>query len=279
MCFAFHPSSRSIGSDVEDAHALREARPPWLVRFGATVGAAALGSLLAAGPGALRMASTGDVGIARAWLTLAGLLLFPMCAIVPVVRLARDALRGIVRPERALERVASATVFACTWLWSLSVLGAMLREKTHQRSLGAVTFAIFAVVSAAALALVARRLATILGALRDRRRETGTLMCAAAIALPLIVLGMRIVRAAPHLDDGARAMLVDGIAVALAAAFSATTALENRRLVARVGPPAAVCFLVVTMHTLATDLPASVAIQHVCPLYFALLSAFARLGA
>jgi hypothetical protein len=255
-------------------------RAPFLVRFGGTVGAAMLAALVGSSPAAFRMSAAGDVALLRAWLTLAGLAIAPMLVMIPLARLAREGLRGFLAGDgaRALERVAAAMVFACTWLWFLSTFGAALRAKTHERALGGVTFAVAALGSAVFLALVARRLAAVLGSLRARRRLLGTVLAAAAMALSALALGLRAWHAAPSLSSGARATLVDGLALALSVAFFARKTFEDRRMLARIGPPAAFVMLVVSMHTLATSSAAALAMEHACPVHFALLKGFAGLA-
>lgn len=253
------------------------ARAPSLVRFGGTVGAAVLAALVGSSPGALRLAATTDLGVLRAWLTLAGLALAPMLVLVPLARLAREGLRGMSSGERALERVASAVFFACSWLWFLAFVGGVLRQKTHQHALAAVTFALLALGAAAFLALVARRLAVIFVALRSSKRALGTAVAVSVSALSVLALGLRVARSAPNLSGGARAMLVDGLALALALAFFARKTFDERRLVARVGPPVAVVLLIVAMQTVATSGAAVSSLAGACPLHFALLRAFGKL--
>jgi hypothetical protein len=254
-------------------------RSPWLVRFGGTVGTATLAALFASMPAAFRM-QAGGLDVVRSWIAPAGLAIAPMLLLVPLARLARDGLRGFASTDgsRALERVAAAMVFAGTWLWFLSALGAQLRDKTHQRALGAVTFALVALVSLVVLALVARRLAAIIAAIRAKHRALGTAAAGIAIALSALVLALRLARGAPYLAPDARALLVDGLAFALALAFAARKTFQERPLLARVGPPVAVCVLVLAMHTLATSQTALLTLEHDCPLHFALLKAFARLA-
>jgi hypothetical protein len=253
---------------------------PFLTRFGGTVSVATLAALLAAMPATLRMREAG-VDIVRAWLTLGGLAIAPMLVLIPLARMAREGLRGFASTEgesRALERATAAIVFTGTWLWFLSVLGAQLREKTHHRALGAVTFAIGAAVSFVAIAFVARRLSTILATLRAKNRTLGTGAAIAVVVLSAAILALRLARGAPDLDAGTRALLVDGVAFALALAFFARKTFQERVLLPRIGPPAAVCILVVAMHTLATSEPALHALDGSCPLHFAILSGFARLA-
>ena len=252
----------------------------FLTRFGGTVSVAMFAALLASMPATLRM-HAGGVDLVSAWLTLGGLAIAPMLLLIPLARLAREGLRGVSQQSgesRALERTAAAMVFAGTWLWFLSALGAQLREKTHNRALGAVTFAIVAAISLVAIALVARRLAVILTALRDERRALGTAAALAAIVLSAAILALRVARGAPELGDDARAMLVDGFAFALALAFFARKTFEERVIFPRLGPPAAVCILVVAMHTLGTSATALRSLEPLCPLHFAILSGFARLA-
>ncbi len=252
---------------------------PFLVRYGATVGVATLAALIAATPGAFRWSAAGDIDAARAWLTLAGLLLLPMLVLIPVLRLARDGLRARTEADgsRGLERLAGAALLVCTWLWVLSTFGAVLREKTHQHALGAVTFAVFALVALVFLALVARRLVTLLVVLRERRALVGTIVTVSAFVLSMVLLGARIARAAPDLTPRGRATLVDGLAIALAVAFAARKTFEDRRTLARIGPPVAVCLFVVSMHALVTSLPTA-AMQQACPLDFTLIRGFAHLS-
>jgi len=251
----------------------------FLTRFGGTVSVAMIAALLASMPATLRLRE-GGVDLLPAWLTLGGLAIAPMLLLIPLARLAREGLRSVWQQgeSRALERTAAAMVFAGTWLWFLSALGAQLREKTHHHALGGVTFAIAAAVALVAIALVARRLAVILTTLREKRRALGTGAALAAIVLSAAILALRIARGAPELDESARAMLVDGLAFALALAFFARKTFEERVLVPRLGPPAAVCILVVAMHTLATSMTALKALEQLCPLHFAILSGFARLA-
>lgn len=257
---------------------------PFLVRFGGTVGAAALAALLGSSPAALRMSAalsgTGELDVIRGWFALAGLAIAPMIVLVPLARLAREGLRGFLSTGggRALERASAAMFFVCTWLWSLSLLGAVLREKTHHRALGGVTFALLALGAGVFLALVSHRLAAILGALRTRRRTLGTLASVAAMALALAILGLRVARAAPHLSSYGRATLVDGFALALALAFFARKTFENRRWLARLGPPVAFVLLVLSMHALATSPIVAQTMQRVCPVHFALLEGLAKLA-
>jgi hypothetical protein len=267
---------------TDDAPAPRSAsqsppppRAPFLTRFGATVCVAALAALLASAPGALRMGGTGEIDSTRAWLTLAGLAIAPMLVLVPIARLARDGLRGYFGPG-ALERVTAALVFACTWLWTLTVVGALLRAKTHHRALGGATFALIALATAIFLALTAQRLGVIVASVRTRRGALGVVIAALAVGLSLVLLGLRIARAAPHLPPLDRATLVDGIAFALGLAFVARRSFDDRRVLARIGPPVAVCLIAVSMHALVTSPAAVEAMQRAAPVHFALLNAFAR---
>ena len=261
----------------DTANPEQPSRAPWLARFGATVGVAALAALLSSAPGALRMGATGEVDGTRAWLVLAGLAIAPMLLLVPVARLARDGLRGFLGPG-SLERVTAAVVFSCTWLWTLSVVGALLRAKTHHRALGGATFALLAVVSFVLLATTSRRLGVIVAAVRERRPTLGTAIGASAAGLSLVLLALRIARAAPQLPPLHRATLVDGIAFALALAFVARRSFDDRRTLSRIGPPIAVCLIAVSMHALVTSVSAVDAMQHAAPVHFLLLTGFAHLS-
>jgi hypothetical protein len=256
------------------------ARSPWLARFGGTVCVATLASFLASVPAALRLAGASDTGVVRAWLTTGGLLVAPMLLVVPLARLAREGLRGFSSSEGAgaLERACAVIFFASITLWLAQTSGAMLRAHTHQRALGGVTFAVTMLVAIVVLAFVARRLARILTALRARRRAVGTAAAVMVSALALALVGLRISHAASALDDQARALLVDGVAIALSLVFFARKTFDDRRILARIGPPLAVVALVVSMHTLATQPQSTRALEQVCPVHFAVLKAFAHLA-
>ncbi len=251
-------------------------RPPMLTRFGGTLGVAALAALLGSVPGALRLGATGEIDGTRAWLTLAGLGIAPMLVLVPLARLARDGLRGFLGPG-SLERVTAAVVFSCTWLWTLSVAGALLRAKTHHRALGGATFAILALVTLVFFALTSKRLGEIVSVVRERRPDFGAAIAALACGLSLLLLGLRVARASPLLPALHRATLVDAIACALALAFVARRSFDERRVLSRIGPPVAVCLLAVSMHALVTSVAAVDAMQRAAPVHYALLKAFAAL--
>ncbi len=255
-----------------------ETRTPWLGRFGCTVGVATLASLLASGPAALRLSGAGDVDIARAWLTTTGLLVAPMLMLVPLARLARESLRAFPGETGVIERASAATFFVGTWLWFAQTAGAVLRAKTHQRALGGVTFAVAVVVSFVVLAFVARRLARILTTLRARHRAVGNAAAALVALLAVALFGLRVSHSAPSLDVGARAALVDGVAIALSLAFFARKTFDDRRILSRVGPPIAVLALVVSMHTLTTSPTAAMALEQSCPIHFSVLRGFAGLA-
>jgi hypothetical protein len=244
---------------------------PFLVRFGGIVGAATVAALLASLPGALRLTQA-DVGVLTGWISLAGLLVMPMIMVVPVLRQAGQRLRGFLPPDGAgaLARTTAVAVFLCTWVWLLSTLGAVLRAKTHHRALGAVTFAILATLSMVFLAMVAFRLMRILAALRARSPGLGIAVAGLLLVLALALVGVRVVHAAPALSFETRATLVDGLAIALAATFGA-----RRLMLPRLGPPAAVCIVIVSLHTLSTAPHLLPALERVCTVYVTLLRLFA----
>ncbi len=243
---------------------------PLLLRFGGFLGTCTLAALFASLPGALRVSHAGEMDALRAWFCLAGLVLLPTFLLVPLAARAREGLRGFVG-ALGLEHVAGAAMFVGTWLWFASALGLVLREKTHHRALGGVTFAIVALGVGVFLALSARRLATILATIRAARPTLGALLAASVIALSVLLLGLRVARAAPFLPQSSRAAMVDGLALLLGIAFCARKTFDGRKWLARVGPPLALAVVAVAAHALETEPSFSRVIDRGAPLHAAVL--------
>jgi len=215
----------------------------WLLRFGGVVGAGALGSALAAAPAALRLEATlGSCTPIGAWPFLFGISIVPMSLAVVGLRRARIGLRALGRSDGV-----APGVMLLAWLGScfvaLTLLGAVLRSRTHHRALGGVTFALAAFVVALGLALVIARIGSLV------QKASPSLRWALG-ALGMAVLGLAVMKARHQLGDAAPfsategAKLVDGLAFALSAFIASGHPFVHRRALALVGPPLAAIILI-----------------------------------
>ncbi len=217
----------------------------WLLRFGGIVGAGAFGSAMAATPAALRLQGTlGSCSPMGAWPFLFGVAIVPMTLVIVGVRRARTGFRALGRSDGM-----TPVVLLLAWLAScfsgMTLLGALLRARTHHRALGGVVFGFLALVMALGLAVVLVRVASIV------RRTSSTmkwaLMGIAAAGLGFVVAFTRHRLAqggsSPFSpDEGAK--LIDGLAFALSAFIASGHPIAQRRAIALAGPPLATILVI-----------------------------------
>jgi hypothetical protein len=248
-------------------------RTPWLSRFGGTVGAGAFGAVIAAVPATLRVESV--AGVCRpggTWALLGGMAIVPMSIAILVLRRARV---GFV----ALGKRDSAALASIVLLWlvstfaSLSLLGSILRARTHHRALGGVVFAGGALSIAAMLALVCARAARIARGLPRTARwglgAIGGALLGVVIALARAKLAQL---SSPPFPFAESAKLVDGMAFALSALLASVSPLVHRRFLALLGPPLAVAILVLGVSSLSACPPLRDAIEEQAPVFFWLVA-------
>ncbi len=246
-----------------------------LTRFGTAVGAALIASALATGPAALRIASLD--GPSGAWPALVASTLLPMLLAVGVLRRARVGLRSF-----AGSRAVAIGIWIPSVLVVMVVLGAALRATTHHHPLAGVTFAILSLIAAVGLAPFAARLATIL----TRWYEAGRLVPLATSALlTLFVVGFVAVRVARGLGtasasssptDSGATVLVDLLALGMAALLASRPELATRRVLALFGPPVAAVVFVLGTTNLIKSTTLATAVDDRAPAFSAAVHAVAR---
>jgi hypothetical protein len=215
----------------------------WLMQVGGIVGAAALGSAMATAPAALRLEATlGKCSPVGAWPVLFVATLAPMCLAVVGLRRARSGFRALGRSEGM-----TPVVMLLAWLGScfgaLTLLGALLRARTHHRALGGVVFAFAAFGVALGLALVLARVGSVIRRASPRLRWALAAAGAATLGLAVLQVRHRLGSTAPFsAAEGAK--LVDGLAFALSAFIASGHPFAHRRSLALLGPPLAAVILI-----------------------------------
>ncbi len=228
-----------VGSDKETSRSSQA-----LAELGSALGCGLLAALLGSGPAALRLSSSdgGD----RAWLVLAACAT-PFAAIaVGVLRETYAGLGALMGQQRSVLRV-----FVSAWLLTsapvLFALGALLREKTHHRPLAGATFALVGLAVLLGTAAFSRRVALTIEKLREpmpRLREAAAAIVHVAV-VALVLYGARKLHAKLPVESAAT--MVDVTALGLACALAARPELRPFRLLAVVGPVAAVGVVVLGM--------------------------------
>lgn len=244
-----------------------------VLRFGSLVGVALVAAFVASAPAAFRTWDTSG-----AWLALAALDLVPIFFAVLVFRHARVGLRVFAGPDSA-QRALSVAVWLVLAVVSFSLLGAVLRATTHHHPLAGVTFAIVACAGALVLVPTSRRIVEIaLGWLRRGAR--------ARLALAFVILGtivglvvLRLLHALPAesaLSAAASEILVDAFAFALVAFLASNPAISPQKILALVGPPAAVVLLATSLLRIGSSSALAAAIEDRAPVFSPLVELTVR---
>jgi hypothetical protein len=244
----------------------------WLSRFGATVGAGALGALIAATPATLRIESLGEpCSRGGTWALLCAAVIVPMSAAVVVLRRARAGFVALGKRDSVAPATTVVLWLASTFV-ALTALGSLLRALTHHRALGGVVFAGSGLFSATALALVCTRLTKIvLGLPRAARWGLGTLG-GVMLGLGVVVVRVKVAQGfgAPF-STAESAKLVDGLAFALSALLASASPVVHRRTLAFLGPPLAVIILVLGVSSLFACPRLRDAVEEQAPLFSGLV--------
>jgi hypothetical protein len=213
----------------------------WLLRFGGVVGAGALGSAMAAAPAALRLQSApGTCTPLGTWALLFGAAIVPMSLAVLALRRARSGFLALGKGG------GMAPVLLGWWVScfaGLTLLGAMLRARTHHRALGGVTFALAAFVLTVLSALFCLRMASAARKASPSSRWALAAVFAAVLGFAVAMARHRLSAALPFpTSEGAK--LVDGLAFALSAFIVSGHPFVDKRVLALVGPPAAAILMI-----------------------------------
>jgi hypothetical protein len=211
-----------------------------VVRFGAIIGAGVVAASLASIPAALRVApAVPSEGLVDVWLALVACALLPAIAGVAVLRAAREGLRAFGGPG-ASARALGFVVWATATFGAMAVLGALLRATTHHHGLAGVTFAIFALAAAIALALVVRRFVTMADGAGPGVRSLLAGIAVGVIGVTLALTGVGLARAAPSkspLPPSTGALFVDLLALAIATGFLSRATFARGHVLALLGLP------------------------------------------
>ena len=234
------------------------------IRVGTLIGTAALASLALSIPAALRIcaAEPGGSGL-RTWLALAGVALVPTVGVVAVLRAARDGLRAF-GGEGATARAIGFGSWLGITVVAITVYGALLRATTHHHALAGVTFALGALAIMLAIAVAVRRFLAIIHAQSPEKRAALLLGAAALLGCALLAALVPLSRA---ILPATSALLLDLLALAIAAGFASRASFAGRRTLALIGPPLAATVFVFATSALNASPPLSEAIRERAPLF------------
>jgi arylsulfatase A-like enzyme len=185
--------------------------------------------VLAAVPAALRTSVAGG-GFGEALLVASGVLLPVVAFALLLSRAAGRGFRQLVGAAPPRPAVLGVALWVALATPFLVVLGAGLKATTHHRGLGGATYGVFALVVAAAAALVAERLVTLAQAAvaRGVKPWIPALIGAAVGGLPLLAVAVPL---GSRSDDPAgpavRAAILDGAIVVVATALAAVTRIPD----------------------------------------------------
>jgi hypothetical protein len=244
-----------------------------VTRIGTVFGGAACAALAASLPAELRIGDGGSTGRAlEQWLALSALLLPLAVVLVGALRRARVGVRMLVgEGGRAL---ATLALWWCVLeAGVLSVVGTVLRAKTHHHGLAGVTFAAIALVTGVFSALVAARGAEMLATLPRLVQRVALYVAASAAFAVVALVGVRTARAE---DLHTASALVDVLALVVASAIASARALARLRPLAIAGVPASAMLLVLGLASLRAHPALRDALDAAAPVQAWVLGVFAN---
>lgn len=243
-----------------------------VTRFGTAIGAGALTSVVASVPAALRIVGRPSPELLLVLAVLAALALPAGVVAAGVMRRARVGAK-LLAFDRADEVITGVLFWATAELALAAVFAALLRKHTHHHGLAGVTFAMFAAASGVVLALLVARAIRILG-----RLSRSSIRVAALVAtLAAFVLLATASRHAAHIEGSTvPAVLVDGLAFAVAAAAASSPRAADRRLFAIAGVVAASVVAALGFVLLRRDASILASFATRAPLHEAMVALFRR---
>lgn len=253
-------------------HGDRSSQPPSVslgTRLATLVGVAAMASLVASVPAALRIASAEPASSGfRVWIALAGGAIVPTVAMVALMRGARGGLRAF-GGEGSSGRTFGFGLWLVTTFAVLVGYGALLRATTHHHALAGVTFALGALVIVASLALLIGRFVVIAQRRPPAIRAGLFAVATFVVTFALIGAGVPVARA---ILPATGALLLDLLAFSIAAAFASRATFEGRQVLALLGPPMAACVLAFGLTALRTTPALGTTIRDRAPLFASAVS-------
>ncbi|MDP9001262.1 MAG: hypothetical protein M3O46_14265 [Myxococcota bacterium] len=247
------------------------------VRVGALVGLATVAALACTLPAMTRVSTAlaGDAPLVRAWAALGAATLVPMALSVVALRGARQGLRVFGKTGNYLRAFGLGLWLAALFV-TLVLFGGFLRATTHHHALAGVTYACGALAFAVGWGLVCARLVAMLRSVAGETRCLSMILLGSVAVAAIGILSIRFMHA---LVDGesssAAATVIDVLAFAFAALLASLDWRVAWRLLAIVGPPAAV-FLGALGITLLRDPPVRHAIGEHAPAFTPAADLFSR---
>jgi FtsH-binding integral membrane protein len=238
------------------------------MRAGLTAGKGVLAALVSSVPAAFRVGD--ETSVARAleqWLVLAAIAT-PIAVVgIFVVKRARVGLH-LLFGERAPLLVIGLLWWCVVELALLSGFGTVLRKTTHQHALAGVTFAFFALVTGAVLAVLAKRATSRVARDGTGAQKLALLVAGAAAFLLVMLVGIRTSR-----TEGLHtaAALVDVMSLSVTSAIASSKLFDRHRTLAIGGAPAAILLLMVGLTTLRFDPKLRESLPETAPFHAAII--------
>lgn len=244
---------------------------PLVTRIGTVVGGGVLAAVASSLPAVLRLGDGGSaVRAFEQWLALAALQTPLAILMVAVVRRGRTGLT-MVAGHRGPLFGAAALWWAVIELGILSVLGAVLRQKTHNHALAGVTFAMFALITGLAVGLLALKGIALLARMPPQQHVAALGTVAVTSFIVVALVGVRTSRA-----EGMHtaAALVDLLALLVATVIVSARWFTRQRGLAMGGIPVAVAILLLGLATVRSEPDLGGVLAEGAPVQSFLLSAF-----
>ena len=241
------------------------------MRAGLTAGKGAVAALISSVPAAFRIGEEATLGRGlEEWLVLAALATPIAIAAIYVVKRARVGLH-LLFGDRAPLLVIGLLWWCVVELGLLAVFGAVLRKTTHQHALAGVTFAFFALVTGAVMAVFAKRATSRVAREGTSAQKLALLVAGAAAFLLVMLVGIRTSR-----TDGLHtaAALVDVMSLTVTSAIASSKLFDRHRALAIGGAPAAILLLMVGLTTLRFDPKLRESLPETAPFHAAIIDVF-----
>ena len=206
--------------------------------------ASILTGVVAVVPASLRITKQAQGSLIGFWVPLAGTAAVAAVAVIFLLRTATTGMRKVLpKPEERATGLLALSVWMILSTLSLATFGSMLSDVTHHRGLGGTTFAWVGLIVVAVCALVAWRVARVLGSVGRRPVVAWTAFVAAGLAVGGLVYSA----ARGDVASGSASAVVD--ALLFAGLAVATSRIRMPDMNKRIWVPTAVLLLVALIGT------------------------------
>lgn len=220
-------------------------------RLGTIAGGGTLAAIVASLPTEMRVGDGGVIRTFEQWFGLAALLAPLAIVFVAIFRRARAGLT-LLAGERAPLLAAAVLWWSVLQLGLLSIVGSILRAKTHHHGLAGVTFALFALTSGIVIGLLAARGASMLERLPGAGDRIRRVALTIVTLVALLLLGLVELRTSRATGLHTAAALVDILALMAASGLASTRIVTRWRALAFGGIPLAAAIAILGIATLRT---------------------------